>query len=400
MSCRRAYELDLPAFLADPRDATWDDFRAHYPRCPECSAEVAAWTALHASLAHRHPEPAELLRWSDDPDSLAADTRTLLARHLEQCPSCRDELRALDRFNVAVPAPGADPAGSDAPAVAPPAHAAATMRHGGRHAEARARNRPASAPGPGRAPERRPGGALRRVLWHPAFAYAVLALVLLLPTFRDAYEREAGRDAFDAAATRTAEELPASAPVPVPAGADERRKEEQVSPPGSLADSELDARVDRTAPRLLRQAPPRPAAPAPAAPAPAPPAPAARAAGSADAARAQPAQPPEGAAGGASLRALGSALERDATVRLLPRGAGATRTLVVVLPSGISGAAVIDVRIRDEDGERELRQRAHRTSATAGEVNLEIPAGFSAPQLVVEVYADGVGPVARGVVVP
>src|SRR5689334_22157419 len=101
MSCRRAYELDLPAFVIDPRDPAWDDFRAHYPRCAECSAEVATWSALQAALAERHPAPEDLLRWNDAPAELAPDARAALERHVERCASCRDELRALARFAAA-----------------------------------------------------------------------------------------------------------------------------------------------------------------------------------------------------------------------------------------------------------------------------------------------------------
>ena len=51
MSCRSSFEIELPEFLAEPGAAAFDEFRAHYPRCPECAAEVRAWTSLDAQLA-------------------------------------------------------------------------------------------------------------------------------------------------------------------------------------------------------------------------------------------------------------------------------------------------------------------------------------------------------------
>ncbi|MBM4247481.1 MAG: hypothetical protein FJ148_27450, partial [Deltaproteobacteria bacterium] len=131
MSCRRAFEVDVPAFVLDPRDPAWDGFRTHYPRCADCAAEVAAWTALQTTLAERHPEPEDLLRWNDAPEALAPDARTAIARHVERCASCRDELRALGAYagasastSDARAADGALPAAAAAaanPSDAPPA---------------------------------------------------------------------------------------------------------------------------------------------------------------------------------------------------------------------------------------------------------------------------------------
>ena len=59
MDCRRAFDVDLAAFLADARAPEWAEFRAHYPGCPACAAEVRAWTELdrllHAALVHDEP---------------------------------------------------------------------------------------------------------------------------------------------------------------------------------------------------------------------------------------------------------------------------------------------------------------------------------------------------------
>jgi hypothetical protein len=145
VSCRRAYEHDLPGFLVDPRAPEHAEFRDHYPRCAACAAEVRAWSELATALAAAapgHPAPERLLRLADARAALAPDERAALERHLAGCAACRDELASLARFDPALLA--------------------------------------------ARAPEREAGAgswlaALRRALWHPAFAYALL-LVLALPT--------------------------------------------------------------------------------------------------------------------------------------------------------------------------------------------------------------------------
>jgi hypothetical protein len=143
VSCRRAYEIDIAAYLADPRAAEFADFRAHYPACVHCAAELRAWTELAARLhaGRAHPEPELLLRYEDAPDRLDLAARGALRDHLTGCASCREELAGLRTF----------------------AHAA------GR--------------GQARAPVREGRGfaaALRGLLWQPAFAYAV-AFALAAP---------------------------------------------------------------------------------------------------------------------------------------------------------------------------------------------------------------------------
>lgn len=514
MSCRRAYELDLPAFVIDPRDPAWDDFRAHYPTCDACAAEVATWTTLQAALVERHPEPADLLRWHDAPDTVAPQLRATIGGHVARCATCRDELRALDGFTATgaasasastpavVPAPLADAVvggGSDA---SPPHHASAS-RAGGRHAERHAFGRegagrsgshvPASG-SRGRSEGRR--GPVARVLLHPAFAYAVLALALLLPTVRAALDRDAGRGAFDVAASRAPERIPGR-PQPITAGSVQAERNVVASrddagsraladrttgrsadasaggAAGGAADASAgraagarapapaeqgaappdDAHVDRTAPRLVRQAPFRQAPPPPppaaapvvpaarpaglapqseaapaaappsqgvAAPAPAPRLGAAKAAGTlAEEARvardelvrdALPQEAPASTAAGSSARQAGSsaAVARsrapgDAAplppIRLLPAGATG-RTLVVSLPASAAAAADVELRIVDARGGRELRQRVARAAGPGGDVQITLPAGFTGPVLQVEVYADGAGPVLQGSVTP
>jgi len=140
MTCGRAYEVDLAAFLRDPRAPELAEFVEHYPRCPECAAEVRAWTEVHLTLGARHPAPAELLAYQDG--TLDGDTRAQVEHHLATCAGCAEELRALRRFDAVRPS--------------------APMPDSERRASP--------------SPARRIG----RMLWHPAVAYAV-ALLLLVP---------------------------------------------------------------------------------------------------------------------------------------------------------------------------------------------------------------------------
>jgi len=98
MTCRETETLDLAAFLARGTAPEFAAFRAHYPRCADCAAEVRAWTELHAALsASGHPSPDTLLRYEDG--RLAEAGRGAVATHLAACAPCRDELRALGTFD-------------------------------------------------------------------------------------------------------------------------------------------------------------------------------------------------------------------------------------------------------------------------------------------------------------
>lgn len=151
MSCRRWLEIEIPEFLAEPGAPRFADFRDHYPRCRACSAEVRAWSELHARLAaaagSAHPDPETWVRYAQTPGALASDARRALERHLAGCAACRDELAGLARF-------------SPAALVAPPEPDAAASRL------------------------RAALASLSRVVLHPAFAYALVAL-LLLPLARN-----------------------------------------------------------------------------------------------------------------------------------------------------------------------------------------------------------------------
>ena len=124
MNCQRASEIDPNEFCQDSNGPQTADFRAHYPRCPDCAAEVETWTAVHSLLAGTtmtHPAPKKLSWFGERPQSLPADERDTIAAHVTDCRLCRDELttlRTLDLYaltrplasieaTVQVPAPAA-----------------------------------------------------------------------------------------------------------------------------------------------------------------------------------------------------------------------------------------------------------------------------------------------------
>ncbi len=153
MSCQRALEIDLLGFLDDPRSSEHATFRDHYPRCPWCAAEVRAWSELRQQLAGpasdpEHPAPERLARYAAGSEALTATDRAGLEAHLAACAPCRDELGGLRRF---------DPARWAAAAPARPAG-----QRGGASWF----------------------GALGRLLWHPAFAYALAGLLLVPAVYR------------------------------------------------------------------------------------------------------------------------------------------------------------------------------------------------------------------------
>jgi len=329
MTCRRTLDLDLTAFLLEPRDAAWDEFRAHYPLCPACSAEVAAWTAVHASLGQQHPEPAALLRWSDDPASLDQATRAQIVRHLERCASCVDELRALGGFAAS-------------------RVLAAEDSHGTARRSA-------------------PLHAVRRVLWHPALAYAALVAVLLLPTLRARFDDSAGRAAFAPAET--------SAPAPPPAAVVEPMPEQRLE---ALADAPRDAvREDRAAEAEQ---------------------PFARAKRAADASREPPGASSNRVASLAETRAAAQPSTGGASHMRLEAPTDGTRTLVVPLPYGGTTGGPLEIRVRDQSGDRELRQTV-RPSPGAREVTLELPSTLlDGTSWLVEVYSESQQLLAHGTV--
>ena len=106
MSCGRAREVDLAAYLIDRRAAEWTDFRTHYPRCPDCSRALADWLGFKARLeavgempGASHPSEAQLLAFHQDPAACAAQERAAIEAHLAQCRECRSELAVLRGFD-------------------------------------------------------------------------------------------------------------------------------------------------------------------------------------------------------------------------------------------------------------------------------------------------------------
>ncbi len=154
MTCRQVHEIDLPGFLAEPGVAGFAAFREHYPVCPECAAELRAWTELHLQLQgpQAHPPPELLLRYEREPGALSGERRAALADHLEACATCADELQALRGFD--------------------PARAAAPVP---------AATRTARSAGPSLI------DTLRGWLWQPALAYT-LVLLLLVPLVVERWE--------------------------------------------------------------------------------------------------------------------------------------------------------------------------------------------------------------------
>src|SRR5436190_10982549 len=211
MSCRRAFDLDLVDFVAGSARPEWAEFRAHYARCAECSAEVRAWTELHLLLQPPAAHPAEelLLRFETERDRQPAAERRAVEEHLARCPSCKDELAALRRFDLASVEPRAA------------ASLAASF-----------------------------AALLRRLVLHPAFAYAIV-LLLLYPALEGRLPspaREAAREDRQAVADR-----PAGKSAPAPGGA-ARQKVAEPAAPANLARSEddvLTAARKETAARAL-----------------------------------------------------------------------------------------------------------------------------------------------------
>jgi len=194
MSCRRAFDLDLADFVASSARPGWAEFRAHYARCAECSAEVRAWTELHLLLQPPAAHPAEelLLRFETERDRLPVAARRAVEEHLAHCVSCNDELAALRRFDFTALEPKV--AASPAPSFAE---------------------------------------WLRRLVLHPAFAYAIV-LLLLYPALEGRLPsrgQQAAREDRQAVADRPAGK---SAPAA-------RQKAQEPAAPANLARSENDA---------------------------------------------------------------------------------------------------------------------------------------------------------------
>ena len=107
MPCTRLQEIDVAAFAVDPRAPAWAEFRDHFPRCAECSREVARFATLSVALgsegagASAHPSDAKLLALARASSELARDERARLEAHLAGCAPCRTELAVARGFDFA-----------------------------------------------------------------------------------------------------------------------------------------------------------------------------------------------------------------------------------------------------------------------------------------------------------
>jgi hypothetical protein len=331
MRCRRAFEADLTAVVrGEAADAA---FAAHAAGCPDCDAEVRVWRELDGLLRAgaavapaAHPAPDVLVAFVDAPARLAVDVRADVDRHVGGCRVCADEVRSLRRFDAGALAAPAPTASSDA------------------------------------APGRR--GRLAQIVWHPAFAYALLALVLV-PLVREQLRHvpqetrliDARREVpaarapapQPAAQAPPVAEAPASQPAAPPAAA-------QAAAPGDdqmrRAESKAEGRAatnEQAATRAKRALP----------------------------------QEPE-VEGAPSLHDLAGSLGRDADEHdglaaaprvvelsaeaptIVPYALGARGVVLRIVPPAELGTKTIDVRVRGRAGSRELAQRVtERANAIA-----------------------------------
>lgn len=341
MSCRRAFEIDLAGFLAEPQGQALAGFRDHYPRCRECSAEVRAWTELDLQLRARaasgaaHPAPELLARYEGSPRALEPREREGVERHLAQCPACRDELRTLRAY-----APdgvrGASPAAS-----------------------------------PGRRLRERLA-PLGRIAWHPGFAYALLALILLPTVYATVESRtptrfaaapSAGEAAGDRAAVLQEAEL-RSADEAIAFSEPHREKREFDETPLRPVAPRSEAGAQREVASLAVEPP---------------------AAGKRSAAAAEPFAPmaaavSDRASAGRVLPAI--RLQPDHTVEVPASEIGGGLRLWVPLSANRLEPGVREVRVRvsDPSGRRELSERL-AAEPGAAEVEVTVPAGWLAPGL-------------------
>jgi hypothetical protein len=347
VSCSRSYEIDIAAFLEDASAPELAEFREHYPVCAECAAEVRAWTDLDALLraarpqaADDHPAPARLLAYRDESAAVDPAERERIARHLAGCPSCRDELGALGTWDAAY-RPAAVVSAADAPPLA-------------------YRVRPGLAREPSSPGRRRLAdwlARLRDLVLHPAFAYA-LVLLLLYPAVTGVLERSVPTG------EGLLEEYEALEPA---AQTLERKRAERSDAPEELREQlrVFSERLGAPEPAELRERAAAKSAPAPATA----PAPAGAVAGDAS---------EIDAFDDAALRGFAAAAQ-EAEVP--------APSFRVAIPDEIRAAPGFEVRVRHPDGRRELRWRF--AAAEAGPVvDLPLPPDWpTGESLVVQVLA-------------
>ncbi len=382
MSCQQTQEIDLMSFLADARSSAFAGFRQHYPTCAECSAEVRAWTELHLLLSATggaaHPAEEQLLRFEDGREALPADERRALEAHLETCSSCADELRSLRGFDFAQ---------LEASSV----ETSSVWR---------------------RCLENGLAGA-RGLLWHPAFAYA-LVLILLYPIVRGEWRETSvspgvsGPHALEEGSFKGKQEKPAL----LMSELSEKEEADAPAPPESRA---ARGRQQNAPARKAAQVPSAPSAPAAVPPSPererrralaysaGATRPALSADEASDAKSARNAAAAERALKEPAPRALAKrsdaqvffaferhleqvapkaeplelTLEPDGRVELYASELGGGLHLRLPVPSGTPEGSLIEVRVAAPEGRREIRER-FRLQANQTQLMLSLPPGWIA----------------------
>jgi hypothetical protein len=105
--CNRLQEIDVAEFAVDPHAPAWAEFRDHYPRCAECSSEVARFATLKSALGSdgaggpAHLSEAQLLALASSRAHAAPEERVRLEAHLAGCAPCRTELAVVRGFDFA-----------------------------------------------------------------------------------------------------------------------------------------------------------------------------------------------------------------------------------------------------------------------------------------------------------
>ena len=107
--CYKAKEVDLALFLIEPHGSDWQEFRAHYPYCATCSAEIQKWISLEHRLrtmgnsnAAVHPSAEALVQFQRRSHLLPAEERSKIDVHLHSCAVCREEVKLLGLFDPAL----------------------------------------------------------------------------------------------------------------------------------------------------------------------------------------------------------------------------------------------------------------------------------------------------------
>jgi hypothetical protein len=104
--CHKIQDIDLALFLLEPHGSEWQEFRAHYPQCVTCSAELQRWTSLEHRLrsmantgATRHPSAETLVQFQQKSDLLSPEAHETIATHVSTCVTCREEVKLLGSFD-------------------------------------------------------------------------------------------------------------------------------------------------------------------------------------------------------------------------------------------------------------------------------------------------------------